>query len=180
MKNLLCADCGCETLESLTEIESFNYKGHTLSVEVEYSLCSQCGAEAILPDQIKRNDTRTRNAWRKADGLLTGEEIVALRKQLGLTQQQAARMFGGGSNAFSKYERGEVIQSEAMDKLMRLSLESQPVNVSKWLNDRAGLQKPELQASYGNIIPFRSKSRCLKVHSYSSDVIEVFDDVNYG
>jgi HTH-type transcriptional regulator/antitoxin MqsA len=30
-------------------------------------------------------------------------------------------MFGGGLNAFSKYERGEVIQSEAMDKLIRVS-----------------------------------------------------------
>jgi len=30
------------------------------------------------------------------------------------------RIFGGGANAFSKYERGEVIQSVPMDRLLRL------------------------------------------------------------
>jgi len=40
---------------------------------------------------------------------------------LGLTQHAASSIFGGGLNAFSKYERGEVIQSKAMDKLIRVS-----------------------------------------------------------
>jgi len=37
-----------------------------------------------------------------------------------LTQKDASSLFGGGANAFSKYERGDVIQSDAMDRLMRL------------------------------------------------------------
>jgi HTH-type transcriptional regulator/antitoxin MqsA len=110
-----------------------------LTVDVEYSVCTQCGAEVILSDQIKRNDCRVRDAWRRADGLLTGAEIVELRKKLGLTQQEAAMIFGGGVNAFSKYELGEVIQSEGMDKLMRLALEDRPVDVYAWLRHRCGL-----------------------------------------
>jgi hypothetical protein len=38
---------------------------------------------------------------------------------LDLTQANAAEIFGGGQNAFSKYERGEVVQSLAMDRILR-------------------------------------------------------------
>ena len=159
MNNLSCADCGADALQAFTEAEQFDYKGQTLSVDVEYSVCSQCDAEVILPDQIKRNDCRVRDAWRKADGLLTGAEIVALRNQLGLTQQQAAQAFGGGANAFSKYERGEVTQSAAMDKLMRLAMEKQPVCVPDWLGHHAGLTIRNFTANgYDkNVIPFQPK-----------------------
>lgn len=70
--------------------------------------------------QVRRNHARVVDARRRADGLLTGREIRALRKSLGLSQKDASEVFGGGTNAFSKYERGEVVQSVAMDRLLRL------------------------------------------------------------
>jgi len=180
MKTTNCPVCVIGELSMLNATDGIQYKNQTLTVQVEYCVCAQCGEEMILPEQIKRNDCRMRDAWRKADGLLTGEEIVALRKKLGLTQQQASQMFGGGQNAFSKYERGEVTQSEAMDKLMRLALEEQPVDVSLWLSERAGLQKPISQLTYGKIIPFIAKSNRSNVPLKSTDQIEDFDNVNYG
>lgn len=60
-------------------------------------------------------------AFRKSvDGLLTSTDILALRKRYGLTQTQAAQLFGGGPVAFSKYENDDVAHSEAMDSLLRL------------------------------------------------------------
>jgi HTH-type transcriptional regulator/antitoxin MqsA len=59
---------------------------------------------------------------------------------LNLTKKEAAIMFCGGTNAFSKYERGEVIQSKAMGKLMRLALEKQPIVVLDWLSTHARMQ----------------------------------------
>lgn len=134
MKNSTCPVCASGNLVVHKAQDEIVYKNQALLVDTEYSVCSQCGEELILPEQIKRNDCRVRDAWRKADGLLTGLEIQNLREQLGLTQKQAAVVFGGGANAFFKYERGEVIQSEAMDKLMRLALEKQPVAVFDWLS----------------------------------------------
>ena len=155
----LCPLCGAGELALLKEPDELQYKGQALLVEMEYAVCRQCGEETILPEQIKRNDCNVRDAWRKADGLLTGEEIFALRKQLGLTQQDAAKMFGGGANAFSKYERGAVIQSDGMDKLLRLALEEKPVLVSKWLRDRAGFSsKQDTEVDHGynsNVVLFR-------------------------
>ena len=58
---------------------------------------------------------------KKVDGLLTGSQVRSIRKSLGLNQAEAARVFGGGPVAFSKYENDDVTQSEAMDKLLRLA-----------------------------------------------------------
>jgi len=86
------------------------------------------------------------------DGLLTAQEIVALRNKLGLTQQDAAKIFGGGTNAFSKYERSEVIQSAAMDKLMRAALEIP--GMLSWLKQQAGFNGKKLPVSdYEHVVP---------------------------
>ena len=132
-----CAECGGVEFDIHIEADEFKRNGHTYTVNVEYSICRQCGEEIIFPEQIKRNDCLIRDAWRKIDGLLTAEEIIALRKKLLLTQQEASKLFGGGINAFSKYERSEVIQSVAMDKLMRLALTMPDVLI--WLKQQSEL-----------------------------------------
>ena len=82
--------------------------------------CAECGYELIFPHQARRNDARLRDARRHADGLLTSSRIKAIRKRLGLSQQHFALLIGCAINTFSKYERGEVTQSAAMDKLLRI------------------------------------------------------------
>lgn len=47
-------------------------------------------------------------------------EIRRIRKKLGLSQQSAAKLTGGGHNAFSRYERGEVAPLPAVVNLFRL------------------------------------------------------------
>jgi len=82
--------------------------------------CSSCDTGLCDPEQIRRNERRIKEAKRLADGLLSGNQIREVREQLGLSQQEAATIFGGGTNGFSKYERGETAQSVAMDRLLRL------------------------------------------------------------
>jgi HTH-type transcriptional regulator / antitoxin MqsA len=47
-------------------------------------------------------------------------EIRRVREKLGLTQREAAQLTGGGVNAFSRYERGEVRPMRAVVNLFRL------------------------------------------------------------
>ena len=98
------------------------YKDSTIQVLITYCVCNNCAREFITKPQILRNEAALRSAKKKFDGLLSAEEIIHARKALSLTQEQACRVFGGGRNAFSKYERGEVSQSAAMDKLIRICL----------------------------------------------------------
>ncbi|WP_241782040.1 type II toxin-antitoxin system MqsA family antitoxin [Acidithiobacillus thiooxidans] len=48
------------------------------------------------------------------------EDIRRIRRKLHLTQVEAARLTGGGRNAFSRYERGEASPMPAMMNLLRL------------------------------------------------------------
>jgi len=48
------------------------------------------------------------------------KEIRRIRRKLGLSQVAAARLTGGGHNAFSRYERGEAAPLPAVINLFRL------------------------------------------------------------
>jgi HTH-type transcriptional regulator/antitoxin MqsA len=48
------------------------------------------------------------------------QEIRRIRRKLGLSQIAAARLTGGGHNAFSRYERGETTPLPAVINLFRL------------------------------------------------------------
>lgn len=118
----VCKYCKSNEVVLYKESDDFLYKGNSLNVPVEFSVCSGCGREFLTKEQIQNNDARLRDAKKTKDGLLTSVEIYNSRFKLGLTQDQAATVFGGGRNAFSKYERAEVSQSVAMDKLIKICL----------------------------------------------------------
>lgn len=116
----LCPICGeGHVTDHVDQVES-EYKGHKALVPLHYQLCDACHSESAGAKESRLNK-RAVMAFRKSvDGMLTGAEITALRKRYNLTQDQAARLFGGGPVAFSKYENDDVAQSEAMDSLLRL------------------------------------------------------------
>lgn len=116
-----CEECDAGTLHPSTWAADFRHGSGTVRVAgLECYTCDRCGADPVFTDQIRRNQRRIADARRHADKMLTGSDIHTLREQFGLTQQDAAALFGGGTNAFSKYERGDVIQSIAMDRLLKL------------------------------------------------------------
>jgi HTH-type transcriptional regulator / antitoxin MqsA len=139
-----CPLCGeGHVTEQVQEVET-EYKGHKAMLPLHYRLCDHCLSDFAGAEESRRNK-RVLLAFRKqVDGLLSGAEITALRKQYGLTQIQAARLFGGGPVAFSKYENDDVAPSEAMDTLLRLVRRSA---ASFWeLVEEKGMS-PEFMAS---------------------------------
>ena len=118
--SMICSSCEQGNLFPSVFADDFRHNDSSVRVEgLECYVCDQCGADPVYPDQIRRNQLRIADAKRKADGLLVGSEIRSIREHLGITQQEAAVLFGGGANAFSKYERGDVLQSVAMDRLLK-------------------------------------------------------------
>jgi HTH-type transcriptional regulator/antitoxin MqsA len=57
---------------------------------------------------------------RKIDGFLTPSEIKGIRLRCKINQKEASKLFGGGPNAFSRYEKGITTQSKSTDILFRL------------------------------------------------------------
>ncbi len=121
-----CKLCQSSDISILKAKDSFTYKGQEIEFEVEYSVCNSCQREFIESQQIQKNDATILSAKKCADGLLSSEEIQAIRKNLGITQEIASKVFGGGENAFSKYESGKVAQSAAMDRLCLLYTSPSP------------------------------------------------------
>lgn len=119
---LICPECEeGELVAGVRDLE-FSYSGRPLRVSaLECYRCQSCGTETVKPDQIRRNETRIADAKRNLDQLLSGEEIRRVREALGLSQPEAAKIFGGGANGFSKYERGQTVQSVPMDRLLRVA-----------------------------------------------------------
>lgn len=116
----VCPICGEGHVIAMQQMVEYEYKGQKTELPSYYKQCDTCTSDFAGMAESKLNK-RIVMAYRKqVDGLLTGEEITALRKQYGLTQGQAAQLFGGGPVAFSKYENDDVAQSEAMDTLLRL------------------------------------------------------------
>ena len=61
--------------------------------------------------------------------------VKAVRKKLGLTQEEAGRIIGGGRRAFQKYERGTMQPSEAAVGLIEI-LDRHPEEVTTLRNLR--------------------------------------------
>ena len=51
------------------------------------------------------------------------ERIRTIRLELGLSQEEAGVLLGGGPRAFQKYESGEVSPSAALTQLLQLLVE---------------------------------------------------------
>ncbi|MFP7721417.1 type II toxin-antitoxin system MqsA family antitoxin [Lysobacter sp. A3-1-A15] len=134
----ICPICEKGSLQLSTATEEMRYGEATLKLEgYAFSVCSGCGAESVSPEQARSNELLMADAKRQHDGLLVSSQIREWRRALNLTQAQASELLGGGANAFSKYERGQVIQSRAMDLLMRLAWHSHEAR--SLLKDRSRL-----------------------------------------
>ena len=175
-----CKICKSESIRQLDDMESISYKGSVLLISMEYSVCNKCGREFISKQQILNNDSRVRDAKKRVDGLLTSTEIKNARTSMELTQEQASVVFGGGKNAFSKYERAEVSQSVAMDKLIRICLKHPAVLHELLIG--AGIKKELTQVTYeNNVIPYQKfKAANNKSQPKTVRSIDLTKDVSYG
>lgn len=122
MKHLkMCPICDEGNLVVQYDQEEAEYKGVKKNIPMAICVCSSCGSEVATKDEVKHNK-RAMLAFRKeVDGLLSGEAIKAIRVKYALTQKMAGKIFGGGPIAFNKYENNDVVQSEAMDSLLRVA-----------------------------------------------------------
>jgi len=130
--------------------ETFTYKGKKFDYP-DYIIykCPSCKEAIVDKNTLKESGRAIRDFYRKVDGLLTSDEIYRIRKnRLCLTQDEASELLGGGAKSFARYENSEVIQSLALDNLLRI-LDKEPsmLNIIRAKNKRQN----------GIIIPFTAK-----------------------
>lgn len=78
--------------------------------------CEKCGKAACGEDEA---ETQMRKFRERVDRYHS-DYILKVRKKLGLSQKEAASLFGGGRNAFSRYELGKAAPPMSLIILLRL------------------------------------------------------------
>ena len=144
---MICPICEAGRLAEISQKNAVEYKGQNGLLDMRLSECDACGSEQTTAAQSKFNKRAMTAFKKRVDGLLTGEQVRTVRKKFGLNQVQAAAVFGGGPVAFSKYENDDVMQSDAMDRLIRVA-DAVP-EAFFFLANNAGLQVvPESKTIY--------------------------------
>lgn len=84
------------------------------------SWCSVCGEVVVNGMEAGRISTIMLLVGTSKQRVVDRNFVRQVRRKLALDQQQAATIFGGGINAFSRYERGTTRPSLALIKLLLL------------------------------------------------------------
>jgi HTH-type transcriptional regulator/antitoxin MqsA len=125
--NMKCPVCGAAELIHDTRDLPYTYKGEaTVISAVTGDFCPAC-AESILDAAESDRVMREMRAFSKQvnAAIVDPQFIAGVRKKLKLDQREAAEIFGGGVNAFSRYENGKTKPPLALVKLLKV-LERHP------------------------------------------------------
>ena len=112
-----CPLCFEGTLRDGKRKQQLEYRGRVYQYTTKGAFCNHCN------DGFPEHDVRDEAAWATFRDRVDAEEVAELariRKKLGLTQQEAAILAGGGKNAFSRSERGQAKPVTAVINLFRL------------------------------------------------------------
>lgn len=82
--------------------------------------CRKCGEVMLRLQDSKRLGEDAIAIYRKKHGLLSADEIRAIRERFDLTQADLTRLLHLGANTISRWESGRNVQTEAMDILLRM------------------------------------------------------------
>ena len=122
-----CPVCGAAELIHDTRDMPYTYKGETTTlVAVTADFCPACD-ESITDMAETERVMRAMQTFNKQvnAAIVDPGFIVSVRKKLDLGQREAAEIFGGGINAFSRYESGKTKPPLALVKLLKV-LERHP------------------------------------------------------
>jgi len=130
-----CSECGSERTP---------FKGRTFVVEhagLKRQVAGLSGWQCSECDEIVFDAASAKRYAAAGDALITEDrasksgELKRIRQKLGLSQQQASMLTGGGHNAFSRYELGKAAPMTATVNLFRV-LDKHPELLS---DDKLGL-----------------------------------------
>ena len=117
-----CPVCGAAELIRDVRDLPYTYKGETTTIaSVTGDFCPAC-AESILDAAESERVLREMRTFSKQvnAAIVDPDFIASVRKKLALDQREAAEIFGGGVNAFSRYETGRTKPPLALVKLLKV------------------------------------------------------------
>ena len=117
-----CPMCGKAQLVHETRDLSHTYKGEsTIIPAITGDFCPACDDALLDRDACIRMGDFMKAFHKKVNASMVDPVFIEkVRKKLKLDQQEAAKIFGGGVNAFSRYENGKTKPPLALVKLLKV------------------------------------------------------------
>lgn len=117
-----CPICGVAELVHDTRDMPYIYKGEaTIIPTVTGDYCPACAEVVLDMAEAERYGLLVREFNKQVNAAFVQPEfITSVRKKLHLDQKEAAEIFGGGINAFSRYENGKTKPPLALVKLLKV------------------------------------------------------------
>lgn len=117
-----CPSCGAAKLARGTRDLTYTYKGASTTLpRVTGDYCRSCDEAVLDASDSKRTMALMQAFARKVNASLVDPGFIAsVRRKLALDQREASEIFGGGINAFSRYETGKARPPVALVKLLRV------------------------------------------------------------
>ncbi len=103
------------------------FKDKTVEFEAQYMYCDKADEMFAEGDQLRINDINLKDSYRKAEGLLTSQDIISIRGKYGISQSDLCTLLGWGGKTIARYETHQV-QDRAHDAILK-KLASDP----EWL-----------------------------------------------
>lgn len=117
-----CPSCAAAELVHDTRDLPYTYKGEsTIIPAVAGDFCPACGEAVLGVGESVRTSALMLAFNKQVNAAIVDPGFIAsVRKKLALDQREAAEIFGGGVNAFSRYESGKTRPPLALVKLLKV------------------------------------------------------------
>lgn len=117
-----CPNCGAAELARATRSLPHRYKGQSTRIpKVVGDWCAACGEVVMDMQEARRVGALVDQFNREVNAALVDPGFIAdVRRKLRLDQREAAALFGGGVNAFSRYETGKAKPPVALVRLLEV------------------------------------------------------------
>ncbi len=117
-----CPTCAIAELVHDTRDMPYTYKGEsTIIPAVTGDFCHACDESILNVVESQRTMNLMLEFNKQVNASIVDPGFIAsVRKKLALDQREAAEIFGGGVNAFSRYEGGKTKPPLALVKLLKI------------------------------------------------------------
>jgi HTH-type transcriptional regulator/antitoxin MqsA len=117
-----CPTCAAAEMRSDTRGVVYSYKNETTIIaDVGGERCPACGHHELHAAESARLNAAMMAFNKQVNAAMVDPGFIAgVRKKLALDQREAAKLFGGGVNAFSRYENGKTKPPLSLVKLFHV------------------------------------------------------------
>lgn len=117
-----CPTCAKANMVHDSRDMPYTYKGESTVISaVTGDFCPACGEVILDAGESMRTSALMLEFNKQVNASIVDPGFIAsVRKKLALDQREASEIFGGGVNAFSRYENGKTKPPLALVKLLKV------------------------------------------------------------